>query len=135
MRWAGCVSARAIPLPRAARSKRAGDGCPPAGPAATCSPSCRRWATSGRKPTCAARWQDDSRTRSMGDSMNKGMKRALLLPLLLLAGCETLAPRVDGPADWQAWEARQERLSVLDHWRLEGRVAIAVSDEGWNANL
>lgn len=73
----------------------------------------------------------------MGDSLVNGRtKRALwLLPLLFLAGCETLAPRVDGPADWQAWEARRDRLSDLDHWRLEGRVAIAVADEGWNANL
>lgn len=64
------------------------------------------------------------------------MKRCLLpAALLLLAGCETLAPRVDGPADLQAWEARRDWLQELDRWRLEGRVAIAMQDDGWNANL
>ncbi|HEX7046636.1 MAG TPA: lipoprotein insertase outer membrane protein LolB [Gammaproteobacteria bacterium] len=64
------------------------------------------------------------------------MKRWLLpAALLALAGCETLAPRVDGPADLQAWEVRRADLQGLENWRLEGRVAIAVDDDGWNANL
>lgn len=64
------------------------------------------------------------------------MKRCLFAAILLvLAGCETLAPRVDGPADLQAWETRQEWLRDIDNWRLEGRVAIAMGEAGWNANL
>ena len=62
----------------------------------------------------------------------------LLLPLLLawlLAGCETLAPRVDGPADEAAWQERRDMLQAIDAWQLEGRVAIAAYGDGWNANL
>lgn len=64
------------------------------------------------------------------------MKRLLLASLLfLLAGCETLAPRVEGPANIAAWEARQQSLRALDNWQLEGRVAIAAYGDGWNANI
>lgn len=64
------------------------------------------------------------------------MKRMLLIvSLLVLAGCETLAPRVEGPANLQAWQERRTWLEDLDTWQLEGRVAIAAYDDGWNANL
>lgn len=64
------------------------------------------------------------------------MTRVLLIAsLLVLAGCETLAPRVEGPADLQAWQERRAWLEELDSWQLEGRVAIAAYDDGWNANV
>lgn len=64
------------------------------------------------------------------------MKRLMLLGLLLLAtGCETLAPRADGPADLEAWEARKAWLASLDDWRFAGRVAIKAYDDGWSANV
>lgn len=64
------------------------------------------------------------------------MKRLLLVAFALLAaGCETLAPRVEGPADPQAWQERRAWLESIDDWRLEGRVAIAAYDEGWNASV
>ncbi len=64
------------------------------------------------------------------------MKKAILLALLLFAaGCETLAPRVEGPANQAAWEARRAWLASLERWQLEGRVAIAAYGEGWNASL
>lgn len=63
------------------------------------------------------------------------MKKLLPLLLLLLAGCETLAPRVEGPADLDTWQARQAWLTELREWRLEGRAAIATADDGWNANV
>lgn len=64
------------------------------------------------------------------------MTRVLLIAsLLVLAGCETLAPRLEGPADLQAWQERRAWLEDLDSWQLEGRVAIAAYDDGWNANV
>lgn len=64
------------------------------------------------------------------------MKRVLLIvSLLALAGCETLAPRVEGPADLRAWQERRAWLEDLDAWQLEGRAAIKAYDDGWNANI
>lgn len=64
------------------------------------------------------------------------MKRIMLLGLaMLIAGCETLAPRIEGPADLAAWEERRDWLQSLQDWKLEGRVAIAAYDDGWNANV
>lgn len=64
------------------------------------------------------------------------MKRLLLLGLLfLVAGCETLAPRADGPANLDAWEDRKAWLETLDRWQLTGRVAIKAYDDGWSANV
>lgn len=64
------------------------------------------------------------------------MKRVLLLAsLLLLGACETLAPRVEGPANLDAWEERRAWLEALDAWELEGRAAIAAYDDGWTASI
>lgn len=64
------------------------------------------------------------------------MRKMLLLGLVILvAGCETLAPRVQGPADLDAWEERRDWLQSLRRWKLEGRVAIAAYDDGWNASV
>lgn len=62
-------------------------------------------------------------------------KLVILTCLLFAAGCETLAPRVEGPADPAAWQARRAWLETLAAWQLEGRVAIAAGDEGWTASL
>lgn len=61
---------------------------------------------------------------------------SFLLPgiLLVLAGCETLAPRVAGE-DTAAWDARRERLQAMEKWSLEGRIAIRTADDGQSANL
>lgn len=67
--------------------------------------------------------------------MNALVKGLLLAGALLAAGCETLAPRVEGPADPKAWEARRAWLESLTAWRLEGRAAIAAYGEGWNASV
>ena len=54
--------------------------------------------------------------------------------LFVLAGCETLAPRVAGE-DTAAWDARRERLLEMHEWSLEGRIAIRTADDGQSANL
>jgi outer membrane lipoprotein LolB len=59
-----------------------------------------------------------------------------LLALLLaasLAGCAGVQPR--GPAPQAAWVERVGLLSQTDDWRLLGRVAIRVADDGWSASL
>jgi outer membrane lipoprotein LolB len=50
----------------------------------------------------------------------------------LLAGCRTL-PVVTPVA--VPWEQRRPQLQARDHFELKGRVAIAVADQGVNANL
>jgi len=59
----------------------------------------------------------------------------LLFSLLFLAGCETLAPRIEGPANLDAWEERRAWLEGLESWQLEGRVAIKAYDDGWTASV
>ncbi|HEY8052085.1 MAG: lipoprotein insertase outer membrane protein LolB [Steroidobacterales bacterium] len=50
----------------------------------------------------------------------------------LLAGCRTLP--VVAPVS-VPWEERRPQLQARDHFELKGRVAIAVADQGVNANL
>ncbi len=50
----------------------------------------------------------------------------------LVAGCRTL-PVVAPVA--VPWEQRRPQLQARDHFELKGRVAIAVADQGVNANL
>lgn len=55
--------------------------------------------------------------------------------LLGLAACTTPLPRPAGPANWPAWDARQQKLGELDHWQLDGRVAIIAGEEGGSGSL
>ena len=52
--------------------------------------------------------------------------------LAVLAGCRTLPP---APPAGASWEARRPQLQALTHFQLRGRVAVAASGEGFNANL
>lgn len=57
-----------------------------------------------------------------------------LLTLLLLAGCAGVAPRA--PVDPErAWQLHRERLTEVEAWQLNGRLAIRTQDEAWHANL
>jgi outer membrane lipoprotein LolB len=58
--------------------------------------------------------------------------RASLLALLLLAGCKTLPP---APPESAPWEVRKTALQSRDKFDLKGRIAVAVSQEGFNAKL
>ena len=60
---------------------------------------------------------------------------AMLVCLAALAGCATVrraAPPAGAPAPWD------ERMSQLEHaasWRLDGRAAAALGQQGWQATL
>jgi outer membrane lipoprotein LolB len=56
----------------------------------------------------------------------------VLLGTLLLAGCVTALPRPAAPA---GWESRRLSLQAVDRFRLDGRIAAAVGQEGFNASL
>ena len=62
------------------------------------------------------------------------MRRALsmLLCCAVLGGCVT-ARHALPPAS--AWEQRVAALQGLDSWRLDGRAAVAVGTQGWQASL
>lgn len=62
------------------------------------------------------------------------LRPALVVLLMVLAGCETLAPRVAGE-DREAFAERRDELLGMQHWGLEGRVAIRAGDEGQSATL
>lgn len=55
----------------------------------------------------------------------------LSLLLAMLAGCHTLPP----PAPTGGWEARRQQLQGLAAWQLDGRAAVALGAQGWQANL
>jgi outer membrane lipoprotein LolB len=60
------------------------------------------------------------------------LSAAILLVLAALVGCRTLAP---APAGAVSWDVRRPQLQSLAHFQLRGRVAVAASGEGFNANL
>jgi outer membrane lipoprotein LolB len=60
------------------------------------------------------------------------MRRALVLMTALLAGCATVPPPAMPPPDWEARRAVAEGLA---NWRMTGRVAVAVGEEGGSAGV
>ncbi|GAC1328631.1 MAG: hypothetical protein NVSMB15_00250 [Steroidobacteraceae bacterium] len=58
---------------------------------------------------------------------------SMLLCCALLAACVT-ARRAPAPPPL-GWEQRVADLQRLDSWRLDGRAAVAVGTQGWQANL
>lgn len=60
------------------------------------------------------------------------MRRATLLLTACLAGCATVQPPVAPELDWAA---RQAGVESLRDWRMTGRVAIVVGDEGGSAGV
>jgi outer membrane lipoprotein LolB len=55
---------------------------------------------------------------------------ATLLVLAALVACRTLPP-----PPGVSWDVRRPQLQSLEHFQLRGRVAVASSGEGFNANL
>jgi outer membrane lipoprotein LolB len=58
---------------------------------------------------------------------------SMLLCCSLLAACVT--PRRAPAPPAVGWEQRVADLQRLDTWRLDGRVAVAVGTQGWQATL
>jgi len=59
------------------------------------------------------------------------MRPGVLILMITLAGCAA-QPRGPAPVDWPL---RRAELVALDTWRMTGRVAVAVNDEGASASL
>jgi outer membrane lipoprotein LolB len=55
-----------------------------------------------------------------------------VLAALALSACQTVSVP---PAPITAWHVRRPLLQSLDRFRLTGRVAVAVGDQGFNANI
>jgi len=51
--------------------------------------------------------------------------------LLLAGGCATLPP----PGEASNWPARREALQALDHWSLDGRIAVAAGEDGFSGGF
>jgi outer membrane lipoprotein LolB len=64
--------------------------------------------------------------------LSAGLRLAGVTLVLLLVGCQT-APIAQAPA--VAWSARRPQLQALSRFGLNGRVAVAVGKQGFNAGL
>jgi outer membrane lipoprotein LolB len=63
------------------------------------------------------------------------MRRALLLMFCsALGACATVRP-VAPPVPAVAWEQRVTQLQQATRWRLDGRAAVALGAQGWQATL
>lgn len=59
------------------------------------------------------------------------MRLAVCTVVLLAAGCATLPP----PAAVEEWPVRRLALQALEHWTLNGRMAVAAGNEGFSGGL
>jgi outer membrane lipoprotein LolB len=59
---------------------------------------------------------------------------ALFLAVCWLAGCKTVPPR-PAPGPSEPWEVRRAALQQRDRFDLNGRIAVAAAQEGFNARL
>jgi outer membrane lipoprotein LolB len=66
------------------------------------------------------------------------MRRLILLvaSATVLAGCAALRPKAPPPpAAAVAWDARRHDLEQATRWDLDGRAAVALGQQGWQATL
>lgn len=61
------------------------------------------------------------------------IRRSPLLALAVLAGCAVRPPLAPAPAT--PWAQRLAVLQQTAAWQLEGRAAVAVGSQGWQASL
>jgi outer membrane lipoprotein LolB len=73
--------------------------------------------------------------------MSHGIRAAgLVLAMAWLAGCtgapvRPAAPPVDAAQAQAVQQARQARLETIEHWSLQGRIAVSVGDKGGSGRL
>jgi outer membrane lipoprotein LolB len=60
------------------------------------------------------------------------LRAAAVVTLALSAACRTTPPTLPPSA---SWESRRAQLQAREHFRLQGRVAVAANGEGFNASL
>jgi outer membrane lipoprotein LolB len=66
------------------------------------------------------------------------MRRLILLAVCsaVLAGCAALRPKEPpAPAAAASWDERRKALEQATRWNLDGRAAVALGQQGWQASL
>lgn len=53
----------------------------------------------------------------------------------LLAGCASAPVMPPAAHPQQAWRQHLDTLERLDHWSIDGRIAVQRGNEGWHANI
>ena len=59
----------------------------------------------------------------------------VLLSALLLAACATQGVRLSPEQRQAVWQQRNIQLARLQHWSLNGRVAVRAGEQGWQAGI
>lgn len=62
------------------------------------------------------------------------LRHAVFALLAMLTACAVQPPQVS-EAPRSAWLAHRATLESLDRWQAQGRVAVRVGQEGWNASF
>ena len=55
--------------------------------------------------------------------------------LVILVACVSAPERPPAADPERAWETRQQMLSPVMSWEIQGRVAVKTADEGWQATV
>ncbi len=59
----------------------------------------------------------------------------IIFLLVLLSGCATTPEPVSSVDVEVLWASRQTVLSQLQHWKMEGRIAVQLDEQGWQAGM
>ncbi|GHE22454.1 lipoprotein insertase outer membrane protein LolB [Halomonas urumqiensis] len=68
-------------------------------------------------------------------ALPRGAKFALLLMIVLMAGCAGRAPAPEGERAAGQWDDQMTRLEALDTWMLAGKAGLRTPEDSTSANL